>query len=115
MKPFYRRIGSKTRVLKEILPLIPPHKRYVEVFLGGGAVFWGKDPSDVEVLNDLDKDLMRDWKLVKGGAKPTLQEIQALYDIPPRTEREKLIHAIIKHNNGFSGQEVIHKVNDCVY
>ena len=111
MKPFYSRIGAKTRLLKDILPLIPPHKIYVEVFLGGGSVFWAKEPSEVEVLNDLDTGLIRDWKLIKGGAKPTLKEIQALYDTPPRTQKDKLLHAIIQRNNGFSGRAVVNKVS----
>lgn len=110
MKPFYKRIGSKARMVKDILPLIPQHDTYVEVFLGGGSIFWGKPPSDKEILNDLDKELIADWKLIKGGTKPTLQELQAIYDAPARTKKQKLLHALIKRNNGFSSQPVKDKV-----
>ncbi len=45
--------GGKTNMLKHILPLIPgDHRIYVEPFFGGGAVFFGKEKSDVEVIND---------------------------------------------------------------
>jgi DNA adenine methylase len=45
--------GGKTNMLKHILPLIPgDHRIFVEPFFGGGAVFFGKEKSDVEVIND---------------------------------------------------------------
>jgi DNA adenine methylase len=40
-------------MVKDILPLIPAHKQYVEPFLGGGAIFFAKQPSFHEVINDL--------------------------------------------------------------
>lgn len=41
-------------MFSEIIPLIPPHTQYVEAFVGGGTMFWGKNPSKNEVINDLD-------------------------------------------------------------
>ena len=37
-----------------ILPLLPPHHLYCEHFFGGGAVFFAKRPSRIEVINDKD-------------------------------------------------------------
>lgn len=45
--------GGKQRMVRHILPLIPEHNLYCEPFVGGGAVFWAKAPSPVEVINDL--------------------------------------------------------------
>ncbi len=44
--------GGKQNMLKHILPLIPEHQLYVEPFFGGGAVFWAKQPSKAEIIND---------------------------------------------------------------
>lgn len=46
--------GGKQSILKHILPLVPPHKRYTEAFLGGAALFFAKELAPSEVINDLD-------------------------------------------------------------
>lgn len=49
--------GGKQKMLQKILPLIPEHAKYVEPFLGGGAVFWAKTPAKFEVINDLNEEI----------------------------------------------------------
>ena len=51
------RVGGKSRLKKTIIDLLPEHTTYVEPFVGGGAVFFGKEPSSREVVNDLDADI----------------------------------------------------------
>jgi DNA adenine methylase len=41
-----------------------PHTCYVEVF-GGAWVLFGKSPSDVEILNDIDQELITFFRVVK--------------------------------------------------
>lgn len=50
-------------MLRHILPIIPPHKIYTEAFVGGGAVFWGKQPSEVEVINDLNGNVVNFYQV----------------------------------------------------
>ncbi len=50
---------------KKICERIPEHTCYVEVFAGGASVFFKKDASSSEVLNDLDKDLVTLYRVVK--------------------------------------------------
>jgi len=57
--------GGKQNMLSEILPKIPPHTIYGEPFFGGGAVFWGKKPSRVEVVNDINNRLITFYKVLK--------------------------------------------------
>jgi len=65
LRPFFCRVGSKTPIRDTILKMIPPHKIYVEPFVGSGAIYWAKTPSDKEVLNDLDDWLIKNYKVLK--------------------------------------------------
>lgn len=57
--------GGKQQMLKHILPKIPQHKLYVEPFFGGGAVFFGKEPSGAEVVNDINNRLINFYRALK--------------------------------------------------
>jgi len=57
--------GGKSRLAKTIIKKFPEHSCYVEVFAGGASVFFTKDPSKTEILNDLDKDLVTLYRVIK--------------------------------------------------
>jgi DNA adenine methylase len=57
--------GGKQNLVKTILPLIPEHTCYVEPFFGGGAVFFKKEPSKVEVINDINGFVINFYKVLK--------------------------------------------------
>jgi len=62
-------------MLKHILPLVPgEHRIYVEPFFGGGAVFFGKKVSDVEVIND-NLDMVINFYRVLKTNFPALQKM----------------------------------------
>lgn len=58
-------IGGKRRLAKSILPLFPEHECYVEPFCGGAALFFMKPPSSVEVLNDINGELVRLYRVIQ--------------------------------------------------
>lgn len=55
--------GGKQNLIASILPLFPSHTTYVEPFVGGGAVFWAKTPSEVEVINDCNRELINFYEV----------------------------------------------------
>ncbi|MBI5598654.1 MAG: DNA adenine methylase, partial [Deltaproteobacteria bacterium] len=58
-------IGGKRRLAPQILPLFPQHTCYVEPFAGGAALFFLKEPSKAEVLNDVNLDLVTLYRVVQ--------------------------------------------------
>src|SRR3954469_8509285 len=75
MKPALRWTGGKTRMLKYILGIIPPHICYCEPFAGGLAVLLAKEPSQVEVINDIHSDLTRFYRVARFHLDALLQEL----------------------------------------
>ena len=53
--PYY---GGKFTMSKRLIEMIPPHKRYIEVFEGGASMFFRKNKVEWNVLNDLDNDIV---------------------------------------------------------
>ena len=60
--------GGKSLLASRFLPLFPDHKRYVEVFGGGGSMLFAKPVSEIEVYNDLD-DALYDFFTVLADTK----------------------------------------------
>lgn len=54
--------GGKGNIYQFLINRIPPHKIYVEGFLGGGAVMWNKRPAELNVGADLDEEAVTWWR-----------------------------------------------------
>ena len=57
--------GGKQQLADRIISIIPKHHCYTEVFFGGGAVFFRKAPSKVEIINDLNDNMINFYKTIK--------------------------------------------------
>ncbi|WP_263264876.1 DNA adenine methylase, partial [Pseudomonas sp. RIT-PI-S] len=62
--PIMSWMGGKRRMAKHILPEFPEHDCYVEPFCGGAALFFMKEPSRVEVINDLDGEVVNLYRVI---------------------------------------------------
>ena len=58
-------IGGKRAVAKQLVAMLPKHRTFAEIFAGGAQVFFAKEPSSVEVLNDLDGELIGFYRVVQ--------------------------------------------------
>lgn len=68
--------GGKINMVKDILPLLPKHSIYCEPFVGGGAIFWAKKHSPLEVLNDNNGILITFYQVLKNN----FDELKKLID-----------------------------------
>ena len=67
--------GSKWRISDWILSYFPKHHSYLEPFLGSGAVFFSKQRSNIETINDLDEDVVNLFHWVQHDPERLAHEI----------------------------------------
>ncbi|MGN0394396.1 MAG: Dam family site-specific DNA-(adenine-N6)-methyltransferase, partial [Coprococcus sp.] len=75
-KPILKWAGGKTQMLKELLPKVPTsYGRYIEPFLGGGAVFFALNP-DTAVIADSNPELINMYKQVAENVDEVISYLQ---------------------------------------
>lgn len=80
-KPLLKWVGGKRQLLPEIHALVPPtYQRYLEPFLGGGAVLWSLTP-DRAIVGDLNAELINFYTVVRDQ----VAELAALVATYPTT------------------------------
>ncbi len=116
MKPAFAYYGGKQKMLQHVLPLIPTHNLYCEPFCGGAAVFWAKEPSAVEILNDTNKELINFYEVVQNDfvaleqtvrislhSRELHRDAQHVYERPQMFDRIKRAWAVwVLANQSFS-------------
>jgi DNA adenine methylase len=99
--------GGKQTLAQTILGLIPPHRLYCEPFLGGAAIFFAKEPSKVEIINDTNGEivnfyevLQRDFTALEKEVTITLhsrdrhRQARVIYENPDMFDRIKRAWAV---------------------
>jgi len=66
-------IGGKRSLAKRVIALFPKHTTYVEAFAGGAQVFFHKEPSKVEVLNDRDGEIVNFFRICQSHYEELLR------------------------------------------
>ena len=61
--------GAKFRIASWIISQFPEHKTYLEPFFGSGAVFFQKDRSPIETINDLDGRVINLFRCIREDPK----------------------------------------------
>ena len=60
-------VGGKRLLRDHIISLFPKHTTYIEAFAGGAWVYWGKEPSAVEVINDINGNLVNLYRQIQSN------------------------------------------------
>ena len=78
--PFLKWPGGKRWMISKYSELIPNNfERYIEPFLGGGAVFFYLNPSKA-ILSDINSELITSYKAIKNDWKQVLFHLQVHKD-----------------------------------
>jgi DNA adenine methylase len=105
--------GGKTRLLKHLLPRIPAHSLYCEVFGGGLAVFLAKPESATKVVNDINCELVSFYRVAKFHLDALLDELDFVLNAraefrdyltqPGLTEIQRAARWFIRNKLSFGG------------
>lgn len=95
MKSFLSYLGGKSQLTGKIIPLIPQHHCYVEVFAGAAWLFFRKPESPVGVINDINTELVTLYRVVQHHLEEFIRqfkwqlvardEFKRLRESPPET------------------------------
>src|SRR5574341_352698 len=84
----FKWVGGKSRLRKQIISLLPKHTCYIELFSGAAWVLFGKPPSSVEVLNDIDQELITFFRVVKEKPEELIASFE--WELVSRAEFQRL-------------------------
>lgn len=85
----FKWVGGKSRLRKPIIDLLPEHTCYVEPFSGAAWVLFGKPPSQVEILNDIDQELITFFRVIKSEPEKLIDSFE--WELASRAEFERLV------------------------
>lgn len=115
-KPILRWPGGKTRMLKQLLPMLPSPAEahcYVECFAGGAALLLAKDRHQVEVVNDLNGEIVALMRNAQFHLPALLDEMrwfvtarQNIHDFraqPGLAEIQRAARFLLRNRTSFGG------------
>ena len=119
-------VGGKNRLARQIINLLPSHRTYVEAFSGGAQVFFHKEPSPVEVLNDLNSDVVNFLRVCQAHHEELIRHLHFMvpsrkwFDLLAATDAHTLTDVgraarfYYLQKNAFGGRVVRQNFHYCV-
>jgi len=84
-RPFLKWAGGKTKVVPVLLPMLPTNaRRFVEPFVGSGAVFLNTNYT-TNLLSDSNGDIISLYKVLKGKGGEFIERCRRLF-VPPNND-----------------------------
>src|SRR5581483_6063884 len=74
----FKCFGGKFYLADFIISNFPEHKIYVEPFCGGGTVLLRKNPSEIEIINDIDSGIISIFESVKNDCNNFLEKLSQI-------------------------------------
>ena len=113
--------GSKWRIADWIISFFPEHHSYVEPFFGSGAVFFRKERSNIETINDLDGEVVNFFEWVRNDPERLARAIyltpysRKVYDNAFRPEENSLVRNCKQQSEWTGSQsELTQAVKFCI-
>lgn len=121
VKPFLKWVGGKQKALPSLKENYPVGlgagkiKRYIEPFLGGGAVLFDILQTyniDEVIVGDMNSDLIATYEAVKNNVEELFEQLefyQNTYDVMADEQREEFYYIVRERFNKFTGKSLSNK------
>lgn len=76
--------GSKNKIALQLCSKLPPHNCWVEAFCGSASLTLRKKPSQIEIINDIDEEIVNLFEQLRNNHK----ELCRLIALTPYAEQE---------------------------
>lgn len=84
-------LGGKTKLAKTIIQLFPEHQTYVEVFAGAANILFKKEPSKVEVINDINIEIATLYRVAQNHLEEFIRFFK--WALVSRNEFERMLES----------------------
>ncbi len=91
--------GGKGAMKAKLLPLVPYTQLYAEPFGGGASILFARDPSPVEIYNDLDESLVNLFRVLQDSERFKVLQHKLTHTLYSRSEFNKAVQ-ILNENTG---------------
>lgn len=102
--------GGKWRIADWIISHFPPHKVYLEPYFGSGAIFFKKEPSYIETVNDINGEIVNFFRVCRDYPEEfakvanltpfAREEFQFCYD-PAEDPIERARRVLVRYHQSF--------------
>jgi DNA adenine methylase len=111
-------IGGKHHLVKDIVKRIPEHECYCEPFAGAAWVLFNKEPSEAEVINDINSDIVTLYRVIRFHLREFIEhfkwllcareEFQRFMVTPPEvlTDIQRAVRFYYVQRQSFGGRVV---------
>ena len=102
--------GGKWRIAEWIIQHLPAHKVYCEPYFGSGGVFFNKQPSYIETINDINGDIVNLFKVVRErpaelatalALTPWARDEYRACNEPATDEIERARRTLVRHHQSY--------------
>lgn len=103
--------GAKWRISSWIIDHFPEHKVYCEPFFGSGGVFFNKQPSYIETINDRDGNIVNLFKVCREQPEElerlilltpfSRDEFKSCYDLDIDNDVERARRTLVRYHQSF--------------
>jgi DNA adenine methylase len=104
--------GGKWRLAKWIISHFPKHHLYCEVFGGAASVLMQKEPSAVEVYNDIDSSVVNLFRVLRDPEKAA--DLKRLVELTPYSREELRLCLEHSSNDVENARRLLVRVNQSI-